>query len=77
MRGITPDVARCMAPTNPPPTVQLRVVISGQGRVTLLETIPAPPPAVSTCVAESLQTVQLRATGLDPVRVLYPITLRD
>jgi hypothetical protein len=77
MRGITPEVARCMAPTNPPPTVRLRVLISGQGRVTLLETIPSPPPAVSACVAQALETVQLRATGLDPIRVLYPITLRE
>jgi hypothetical protein len=75
MRGLAPRVQQCVAAAAPPATVRLTIEIGGNGVVTLLDTLPSPPPSVSACLSLAVSSVRLRVTNRDPMTVSYPFAM--
>lgn len=70
---LTHKVRRCVADGGQPPsTVKVRVVISGNGSAEYQGADPNPPGKVSSCLRRLMASTRFRATGDEPLKVTYP-----
>jgi len=72
--ALTPEVRRCARGTEPPPEIQLRLQIDGQGRFHLIELTPQPPADVASCVEGAVDQVRVRVTGQTAFTAEFPIS---
>jgi len=76
LAGIGERVTMCADVEDAPDTLRLRIQIAGDGEVSLLETNPPAPVDVVECLSGVISVTEVRASGADRIRVIFPFRLR-